>query len=125
HCCGVLQFRAGDAETFGRFATNTLDKLAQAKTGQVLSWCPSCHVQFTEITLPAIDRVRGGKPFEMTPFMRFLAARLDTLRPLLRRRVKARVALHRHPGVAGAMEAAGEILAAVPGVTLVDLGQPA
>src|SRR5207302_2746791 len=49
----------------------------------------------------------------------------DTLRPLLRARVDARVALHQHPGVAGAMEAAVEILAVVPGVTLVDLGQPA
>ena len=36
-----------------------------------------------------------------------------------------RVALHRHPGVAGAMEAAAEILLAVPGIELVDLKQPA
>jgi heterodisulfide reductase subunit D len=124
HCCGVHQLRAGDTETFGRFASNTLDKLAQAKTG-VLSWCPSCHVQFTEITLPAIEQTRGSKPFEMTPFMRFLAARLDDLRPLLRERVDMRIALHRHPGIAGAMEAAERILRAVPGIELVDLHQPA
>ena len=36
-----------------------------------------------------------------------------------------RVALHRHPGVAGVMEAAADILQAVPGVQLVDLQQPA
>ena len=36
-----------------------------------------------------------------------------------------RVALHRHPGVAGVMEAAAELLKAVPGVELVDLQQPA
>jgi heterodisulfide reductase subunit D len=36
-----------------------------------------------------------------------------------------RVALHRHPGIAGVVEAAEEILRAVPGVELVDLGQPA
>jgi Fe-S oxidoreductase len=124
HCCGVLQLRAGDTETFGRFAANTLDKLAQGKTG-VLSWCPSCHVQFTEITIPAVEKQRGAKPFEMTPFMRFLDARLDQLRPLLRHRVDMRVALHRHPGIAGAMEAAERILRAVPGVELVDLHQPA
>jgi heterodisulfide reductase subunit D len=35
------------------------------------------------------------------------------------------VALHRHPGVAGVMEAAAEILTAVPGVELVDLAVPA
>jgi hypothetical protein len=36
-----------------------------------------------------------------------------------------RVALHRHPGVAGVMEAAAAILQAIPGITLVDLKQPA
>jgi Fe-S oxidoreductase len=124
HCCGIQQLRAGDTETFGRVASNTLDKLAQGKTG-VLTWCPSCHVQFTEITIPAIETTRGSKPFEMTPFMRFLAARLDDLRPLLRERVGMRIALHRHPGIAGAMEAAEQILRAVPGIELVELHQPA
>src|SRR5262249_29692681 len=33
--------------------------------------------------------------------------------------------LHRHPGVAGVMEAATDVLAAVPGIELVDLHQPA
>jgi len=36
-----------------------------------------------------------------------------------------RLALHRHPGVAGVVEAAVEILTAIPGVELVDLNQPA
>jgi hypothetical protein len=36
-----------------------------------------------------------------------------------------RVALHRHPGVAGVMAAAEKLLRAVPGVELVELGQPA
>jgi hypothetical protein len=57
--------------------------------------------------------------------MRFLAARLDDLRPLLRHRVDMRVALHRHPGVPGVMEAAADILRAIPGIELVDLDQPA
>jgi heterodisulfide reductase subunit D len=124
HCCGIQQLRAGDTETFGRVASNTLDKLAQGKTG-VLSWCPSCHVQFTEITIPAIEATRGSKPFEMTPFMRFLAARLDELKPHLRERLDMRIALHRHPGIAGAMEAAEQILRAVPGIELVELHQRA
>jgi hypothetical protein len=61
----------------------------------------------------------------MTPFMLFLKDRLDQLAPLLRDRVDMRVALHRHPGVAGVMEAAEAILRAVPGVELVELDQPA
>jgi heterodisulfide reductase subunit D len=90
-----------------------------------VSWCPSCYVQFTETTLPTIERQRGARPFEMTPFMLFLRSRLDHLKPLLRRPVDLRVALHRHPGVAGVVEAAETLLKAVPGVELIDLKQPA
>jgi Fe-S oxidoreductase len=125
HCCGVLHMRAGDTEVFGRLATSSLDKLARSKSGQVVSWCPSCYVQFTETTLPTIERQRGARPFEMTPFMLFLASRLDRLQPLLKKRLDLRVALHKHPGVAGVVEAAERILRAVPGVELVDLAQPA
>jgi heterodisulfide reductase subunit D len=125
HCCSVVHFRTGDLEASGSFAENTLNKLASAKNGQVLSWCASCHVQFTEFNMPAHERMTGSKPFEMTPFMRFLHGRLDDLRPMLRRRVDLRVALHRHPGVPGIMEAAEDILRAVPGIEIVDLHQPA
>src|SRR5215217_3644787 len=125
HCCGVQHMRAGDTEVWGRMATSTIDKLSHSKSGQVLSWCPSCYVQFTETTLPTVERQRGARPFEMTPFMRFLQSRLDDLRPLLTRRLDLRVALHKHPGVAGMMEAAEALLRAVPGLELVDLRQPA
>ncbi len=125
HCCGVQQLRAGDTQTLGRVAETTLDKLAASKTGQVLAWCPSCHVQFSEVTLPTIERARGTRPFEMTPFMRFLGGKLDELRPLLREPVPMRVALHRHPGVDGVMQAAERILRAVPGLEIVELGIPA
>jgi heterodisulfide reductase subunit D len=123
HCCGVIQLRTGDTAVSANMAANTLGKLAQ--TGQVLSWCPSCHVQFSEVMLPAYERSTGSRPFEMTPFMRFLGARTDDLRPLLRHRVPMRVALHRHPGIPGVVEAALRLLAAVPGVEVVDLGLPA
>jgi heterodisulfide reductase subunit D len=125
HCCGIVQMRSGDVATSGRFAESTMDKLARSKSGQVISWCPSCHVQFTETTLPTIERTRGARPFEMTPFMLFLRKHLDRLRPLLRNRVDMRIALHRHPGIKGVVEAAEDILRAVPGVELVDLAQPA
>jgi hypothetical protein len=69
--------------------------------------------------------MRGAKPFEMTPFTMFLRNNLDRLRPLLRERVPMRIALHRHPGIHGVVEAAEDILHAVPGVEIVDLHQPA
>jgi hypothetical protein len=61
----------------------------------------------------------------MTPFTLFIHQKLDRLRPLLRERVALRIALHRHPGVKGVVEAAEDILRAVPGIEIVDLHQPA
>jgi heterodisulfide reductase subunit D len=123
HCCGVGQLRTGDTAVSANMAQNTMKKLA--RSGQVLTWCASCQVQFGEVMLPAYEREVGSRPFEMTPFMRFLGERVEDLRPLLRKPVPMRVALHRHPGIPGVVEAAIALLAAVPGVELVDLEQPA
>jgi Fe-S oxidoreductase len=125
HCCGVIQLRAGDTDTSSRLAGNTIEKLARSRTGEVISWCPSCFVQFSETMLPTFERATGAKPFDMTPFMRFLHRNLAALRPLLKKRVDMKVALHRHPGVAGVMEAAEEVLRAVPGIEVVRLDIPA
>jgi heterodisulfide reductase subunit D len=122
-CCGVMQLRAGDTEMSGRMGTSSIDKMSNSKSG-VLSWCPSCYVQFSETTLPALERQRGAKPFEMTPFLRYLRGRLDDLRPALREPVRLRVALHRHSGVAGIVEAVLDMLHAIPGIEIVDLAQP-
>jgi heterodisulfide reductase subunit D len=124
HCCGVVQMRTGDVATSGRLGENSIDKLAQSKSKQVVSWCPSCQAQFTETTLPTLEKMRGAKPFEMTPFTMYLRRNLDRLRPMLRERVPMRIALHRHPGVHGVVEAAEEILLAVPGIEIVDLHRP-
>ena len=122
NCCGVVQLRAGDADVSGRQTISSLDRMAQATSG-VISWCPSCHVQFTETTLPAVETMRGARPFEMTPFMLFLKPHLERLRPLLRHPVPMRVALHRNRGIRGVSEAGVALLRMVPGVELVDLEQ--
>jgi heterodisulfide reductase subunit D len=123
HCCGIGQLRTGDTAVSANMVETTLNKLA--RSGQVLTWCASCQVQFAEVMLPAYERQVGRRPFEMTPFMRYLGGRLEDLRPLLRLPVPMRVALHRHPGMPGVVEAAVSLLTAVPGIELVDLGQPA
>jgi heterodisulfide reductase subunit D len=125
HCCGIMQLRPGDVEMSGRMGANSIEKLSQSKSGQVISWCPSCYVQFTETTLPTLERQQKSRPFEMTPFMRFLDGRLGDLKPHLRKPINLRVALHRHPGLSGAVQAAIDILQAIPGVELIDLQQPA
>ena len=118
-CCGVLQFGAGDLSTSGRVAYRTIDRLAAAAP-RALSWCPTCQVQLSEIVAPT----RLDATLDIVPFVRFLAERLDTWRPLLRHRVEKRVGLHEHPGTPGVPEAAEAILRAVPGVEFVDLEQP-
>jgi Fe-S oxidoreductase len=117
-CCGVLQFGAGDLATSGRIAYRTVDRLAAAAP-RALSWCPTCQVQLMEIAAPA-----AKSDLDMAPFVRFLAERLDTLRPLLKYRVEKRVGLHEHPGTPGVPEAARAIVCAIPGVDFVDLEQP-
>ncbi len=124
HCCGTAQLRAGDIDTLGRFANNTINKLSQSKSKTVLAWCPSCVMQFSETVMPTYERAAGEKPFDLTPFMPFLHGKLDDLRPFLKNRVEMTVALHRHPGIAGVMEAAEELLLAVPGIKLVKLDVP-
>lgn len=120
HCCGVLQFRAGDLATSGRIAYRTVDRLASAG-GRVLSWCPTCQVQLGEIVIPG--RAQENR-LEITPFLLFLHDHLDALRPLLRHPVHKRVGLHEHPGIAGVAAAAEALLRAIPGLTFVDLAQP-
>ncbi len=60
HCCGIMQLRPGDIEISGRMGSSTMEKLSHSKSGQVISWCPSCYVQFTELTLPTIDASKCG-----------------------------------------------------------------
>jgi heterodisulfide reductase subunit D len=120
HCCGVLQFRAGDVATSGRVAYRTIERLAGAAGGRALTWCPTCQVQLGEIVAPG----KTDMLLDLQPFVLFLGCRLDELRPLLTRRVEKRVGLHEHPGVAGVSEAARAILEAIPGLKFVDLAQP-
>lgn len=124
HCCGVLQYRTGDFDTAAKVAANSIEKFARTGAAKVLSWCPTCQVQFGEIGLPTYARSGGDAGFEMTPFILYLAENLDRLQPYLTRPVPQRIALHLHPGVRGLPAAARQILGAVPGLEVVDIGQP-
>jgi Fe-S oxidoreductase len=124
HCCGVIQFGAGDLPGAGRMALNTIDKLAAPGAERVLSWCPSCQIQFGEIHLPTYKAATGESPFDFDPFYLFLEERLADLRPLLRHRVEKRVALNERPGHPAITRAVKAILGAIPGLELVELDVP-
>jgi len=124
NCCGVQQHRAGDFPAQGRMAFGTTANLAQHGAPLVLSWCPSCQIQFGENTLPSYAAIHGATPFEMAPILPFLAARAEQLRPLLRHPVRRRVAIHERPGIPAIMDAVRTLLALIPGLEIVEVPVP-
>jgi Fe-S oxidoreductase len=123
-CCGVYQFREGDYQNTARVGFATIDGLAKAGTATVLSWCPSCQLQIGEVALPSYKSQFGAKPFDLNPFLVYLAGRADELAALMKHRVDKRVALHERPVLPQVMAAVKELLAIVPGVELVDIDVP-
>jgi heterodisulfide reductase subunit D len=119
-CCGILQTRPGDTANAGRQAFNTLDKLAASKTSQVLSWCPTCQIQFGETMMPSY-REATGQSFDMRMFPVYLASRLDALRPHMRNPVKKRVALYEYAGELGVMQSVRMLLNSIPDLEVVDI----
>jgi heterodisulfide reductase subunit D len=120
-CCGVYQFREGDFENTARISYATIDGLASAGTSTVLSWCPSCQVQIGEVTLPSYEARFGARPFDLNPFLVFLADHADTLAPMMRHRVEKRVALHERPVLPSVQAAVRKLLAIIPGVELIEI----
>src|SRR5258708_13096545 len=96
-CCGVYQFREGDFANNSKMANATIAGLASAGASTVLSWCPSCQISIGEVSLPNYELQFGAKPFDLNPFLIFLAERADRLAVLMQRRVERRIALHERP----------------------------
>lgn len=121
NCCGILQFRPGDTANSGRQIGSTMDRFARTGAAQVVSWCPTCQMQMSEV-MTAVSA--QPKPFDNLMLPVFLASRLDALRRLMTTPVNKRVALHEYPGSPGVVDAVKALLTAIPGLELVDLDQP-
>jgi Fe-S oxidoreductase len=119
NCCGILQLRAGDPAGAARIGGSTVAGFAATGAPRVLTWCPTCNIQFGETLMPTL-----GASFALEHVVRYIADRLDRLTPHFVRRVERRVALHEHPGVAGVTEGVLQILRTIPGLEVVDLEQP-
>jgi heterodisulfide reductase subunit D len=119
YCCGVIQYRAGDTKTSGRIGGNTVAGFAGTGAPRVLTWCPTCNIQLSEIVMPSTEA-----SFNLEHVVAYIAARIELLRPHFVHPINKRIALHEHPGVAGVTEGAIKILTAIPGLELVDLDQP-
>jgi len=123
-CCGVYQFRGGDFENNNKMAYATIDGLASAGATTVLSWCPSCQISIGEVSLPNYELQFGEKPFDLNPFLTFLADRADQLAPLMKRRVEKRIALHERPVFPEVTAAVKRLLSIIPGAALVEIDVP-
>jgi hypothetical protein len=123
-CCGIQQFKRGDAKTAGRVGFNTIDKLARPGASKVVSWCPSCFIQIGEVAMPAYKTAYGTLPFEIAPVVELFAERLDDLKPLFVNRVEKRVALQERSAVPSIMAAVKTLLRAIPGCEVVELDVP-
>jgi heterodisulfide reductase subunit D len=123
-CCGVYQFREGDFANNSKMANATIAGLASAGTSTVLSWCPSCQISIGEVSLPNYEKQFGEKPFDLNPFLIFLADRADLLASMMVRRVDKRIALHERPVFPGIMDAVKKLISIIPGAELIDIDVP-
>ena len=123
-CCGVYQFREGDFANNSKMANATIAGLASAGTSTVLSWCPSCQISIGEVSLPNYEKQFGEKPFDLNPFLIFLADRADLLASMMVRRVDKRIALHERPVFPGIMDAVKKLIGIIPGAELIDIDVP-
>jgi heterodisulfide reductase subunit D len=123
-CCGIQQFKRGDAKTAGRVSYNTIERLGRPGASRVVTWCPSCQIQLGEVALPAYKDSFGTMPFELAPIAEFFAQRLDELRRHFIHPVARRVALQERSAVPGIMVAIKKILRAIPELELVELDVP-
>ncbi|MEK9722149.1 MAG: (Fe-S)-binding protein [Rhodospirillaceae bacterium] len=120
NCCGILKLRPGDDANAGRQAARTMERFVDTGAQEVLSWCPTCQMQFSETLQP--EPAKPAVDIRMFPV--YLASRLGELKPLMTRPVNKTVALHEYPGSPGVVDAVVEILSAIPGLTVVDLKLP-
>ena len=117
YCCGIQHHRRGQEASGERYANHTIELLQKMAPREVVMWCPSC-IQFYDEVLHA------DLPFPKRHTAEFLADRMERGDFAFTERVDATVALHYHreteprerEGLAGR-----RLLAAVPGITMVDL----
>src|SRR4029434_455994 len=105
NCCGVSQYRAGDAKAAGRIGGNTVAGFAGTGATRVLTWCPTCNIQLGEIVMPSTDA-----NFSLEHVVPYIAARIEQLRPHFIHPVNKRVSPHETPGIDGVTEGATQIL---------------
>ena len=116
HCCGSP--KEASARIAEGMARRTVEAFNATGRGQVVTWCPSCHMNMQDSMAPVTPT-----NFETVHVTEALWARRDRLAPLLTRRVEARVLLHAHHGFNGRVavnDLVPGLLRLIPGVTVAE-----
>jgi Fe-S oxidoreductase len=115
-CCGSP--KEASARIAEGMARRTVEAFNASGRGQVVTWCPSCHMNMQDSMAPVTPT-----NFETVHVTEALWARRDRLAPLLTRRVEARVLVHAHHGFNGRVavnDLVPALLRLMPGVTVAE-----
>ncbi|MCO6417524.1 (Fe-S)-binding protein [Siccirubricoccus sp. KC 17139] len=116
HCCGSP--KDASARINEGMARRTIQGFNQRGAAQVVTWCPSCHMNMQDSMAPVTPT-----NFETVHVTEVLHARQEKLRPLLARAVPRRVLLHQHLGFNGRVPVnslVADLLRLIPGLELVE-----
>ena len=114
-CCGIIQSKwEGDQASGERVVDGTISRFAGFQPKEVLSWCPSCVLHLGE----TISGFRQAS-FEFDHVTNYLVDRAEGLAGKFIQPVNKRVLLHTHDGMGKIGQNVANMLAAVPGLTLV------
>jgi hypothetical protein len=76
------------------------------------------------VSLPNYEAQFGERPFDLNPFLTFLADHADQLAGMMKNRVEKRIALHERPVFPGIIDAVKKLISIIPGAELVDIDVP-
>ncbi len=120
YCCGSPQEKT--ARIAAGMAERTVEKFnataGAAGRDQVITWCPSCHMNMDDFMAPVTEAA-----FETQHITETLHARRERLRPFLVHPVKARVLVHAHHGFNGRVPVNHDVpalLRMIPGIEIVE-----
>lgn len=118
NCCGVVQFMSGDLGTYERIAPKTYGSLTAMGAQKVISWCPTCQLQFKETYH---DHARPE--FGVEHIAEFLASQRELIAARIVKPLRKRAVIHEHGGVRGVVESTRLLMELIPGLEIVDVAQ--
>lgn len=118
NCCGIVQFMGGDFGTYERIAGKTYDAFSSMEAKRVITWCPTCQLQFGEVYH---DHAKPA--FSIEHVTEFLASNSDQIARRIVRSMHKRAVIHEHGGLPGVVQGTRKLMSLIPGLEIVDVPQ--